>query len=57
MKAWLLTNNTKRKTLKGMEKFINSWLSRQQDNNKPSNNQYNKNTNWFDVIGKEEGIF
>ena len=57
MKAWLLTNNTKRKTLKGMEKFINSWLSRQQDNNRSSNNQYNKNTNWFDVIGKEEGIF
>ena len=31
MKGWLITNTTKRKTLKGMEKFINGWLSRQQD--------------------------
>jgi len=59
MKAWLFTNPTKRKTLKGMEKFINSWLSRQQDiPSKNTNTNYNnKNTNWFDVIGKEEELF
>lgn len=31
MKAWSLSNPTKRKTLKGMPRFINSWLSRAQD--------------------------
>ena len=31
MKGWLKTNPSKRKTLKGMPKFINSWLSREQD--------------------------
>ena len=28
MKAWLLSNPQRRKTLKGMPRFINSWLSR-----------------------------
>ena len=31
MKGWLLTNKSKRKTLGGMEKFINSWLSKNQN--------------------------
>ena len=31
MKAWLLNNPTKRKTLRGMTKFINNWLSKKQD--------------------------
>lgn len=31
MKAWLLTNQTKRKTLNGMKRFINSWLSKRQN--------------------------
>lgn len=32
--AWLDANPTKRKTARGMKRFVNSWLSRQQD--KPS---------------------
>ena len=31
MKGWLLTNPTKRKTKRGIGRFINSWLAREQD--------------------------
>lgn len=31
MRAWAITNPDKRKTRKGMTRFINSWLSRQQN--------------------------
>ena len=31
MKAWLMSNPQRRKTFKGMPKFINSWLAREQD--------------------------
>lgn len=36
MKGWLIANPTKRKTRRGVAKFINAWLSREQDKgNKP----------------------
>ena len=31
MRGWLLANQVKRKTKKGIERFINSWLSKEQD--------------------------
>lgn len=31
MRGWLLTNPAKRKTKRGINRFINSWLSREQD--------------------------
>ena len=31
MKAWLMSNPQRRKTFKGIPKFINSWLAREQD--------------------------
>ena len=31
MKGWLMTNPTKRKTKRGIGRFINSWLAREQD--------------------------
>lgn len=31
MRGWLLSNPNKRKTRRGIEKFINGWLSREQD--------------------------
>ena len=40
MKGWLNANPTKRKTKRGIKRFINSWLSREQDKPKP-NNIYN----------------
>lgn len=34
MKGWSMANPTKRKTVKGMPRFINSWLSREQNKSK-----------------------
>lgn len=36
MRAWLLTNRERRKTAKGMMKFANLWLSKEQDRAKPN---------------------
>jgi hypothetical protein len=35
MRGWSIANPAQRKTRKGMSKFINSWLSRQQDKSAP----------------------
>lgn len=43
MKGWLNANPTKRKTKRGIKRFINSWLSREQDKPKPNNNPNNIN--------------
>lgn len=43
MKGWLNANPTKRKTKRGIKRFINSWLSREQDKPKPNNNPNNVN--------------
>jgi len=48
MKAWLLSNPSKRKTIKGMQKFINAWLAREHDRN-PSSRQNRSNN--FPVVG------
>lgn len=42
MSGWLDANPQKRKTRKGIKRFINSWLSREQD--KGGNRQYGTNT-------------
>ncbi len=38
MKGWLISNPTKRKTAKGIKRFINGWLSREQDKGGNKNN-------------------
>lgn len=38
MKGWLIGNPTKKKTRRGIGKFINNWLSRNQDSNKGGSN-------------------
>lgn len=43
MKGWLNANPTKRKTKRGIKRFINSWLSREQDKPKPNNISNNVN--------------
>lgn len=35
MRGWLLSNPDRRKTRRGITRFINSWLARSQDNGKP----------------------
>lgn len=39
MKGWLLANSMKRKTPRGMPRFIHNWLSKQQDNYNGHNKQ------------------
>lgn len=38
MKGWLISNPAKRKTKKGILRFINTWLAKQQDSGKRNNN-------------------
>ncbi len=35
MKGWLIANPSRRKTKKGIDKFINNWLAKEQDKTKP----------------------
>lgn len=48
MKGWLESNPTKRKTKRGISRFINSWLARTQDNGGTKNRQ--KNSSYVDTI-------
>ena len=41
MKGWLMTNPAKRKTKRGVKRFINSWLAKEQD--KGGNSRYQRN--------------
>lgn len=41
IKGWCIANPTKRKTLRGINRFINSWLSKEQDKGKSSKQSYN----------------
>ena len=58
MDAWCDSNPTRRKTRRGIERFINSWLARTQDsggtkgkevNSQNGGNTYNSDQNWEDV--------
>lgn len=61
MVAWLDSNPTKRKTRRGIERFINSWLARTQDSgsskgqkevNEPvGNNAYDTDARWERISG------
>lgn len=39
MRGWLLSNPKNRKTANGMMKFVNAWLSKQQDRSKPNGSE------------------
>ena len=57
MRGWCNGNPSKRKTRKGISRFVNAWLGKEQD--KPSfakNNQQQNKSNWYDSrnIGKSE---
>lgn len=38
IRAWLVSNPTKRKTCKGMARFLNNWLSNAQNNQRTNGN-------------------
>lgn len=51
MKAWLINNPTKRKTRKGICRFINSWLAREQDrgrNYTPTKVEYTQDRSFYE---------
>lgn len=51
--AWLLSNPTKRKTRRGILRFINGWLERKQNNGRYNSNQDKdqpKDTNQYGIV-------
>lgn len=65
MRGWCISNPTKRKTVRGINKFVNGWLSREQDRGgtrkvnaeatqPPVNSRYNKK---YKTIVDEDGYF
>lgn len=56
MKAWLYANPNKRKTKRGMKRFINSWLSRSKSysENRSGNNAEPKVPDWYKNTGETE---
>ena len=53
MKGWCNSNPTKRKTRRGIKKFINSWLSKEQDKPKRYDNSFTGNFN-NDIDNKKQ---
>ena len=47
MRIWALSNPTRRKTKRGMTKFVNGWLERSQNSPRKKNN--NNGTNWESI--------
>ena len=54
MKGWLNANPTKRKTKRGIKRFINNWLSREQDKPKPNNIRKESTPKWLDKEKNED---
>lgn len=65
MKGWLLSNPAKRKTKRGINRFINNWLSREQDRGgncwKKSGSRENKPGMWHQKriyeLAKEDAVY
>lgn len=54
MKGWLDANPKKRKTIRGIQSFINSWLCRQQDKGSSYSTGNNKSDNQYIELLKKE---
>lgn len=55
MKGWSLGNASKRKTRKGMKRFINSWLAREQDRGGSRSSAPSSNTDRFAQFAQNRG--
>ena len=55
MKGWSLSNASKRKTRKGMKRFINSWLAREQDRGGSRSSAPSSNTDRFAQFAQNRG--
>ncbi len=66
MRGWCMSNPTKRKTLRGIKKFVNTWLSKEQDrgysftkgnvNNAESERQRQEYRDFNDKLNKLRGL-
>lgn len=56
MKGWLDANPNRRKTARGIKRFINSWLSREQDRggryHQPATSNHRQSQTWENPFGK-----
>lgn len=57
IKAWLVSNPKNRKTSGGMKRFINSWLSRAQDNHRISINNQQQRQSLKDFVFDDDFTF
>lgn len=49
MRGWVLADPKRRKTARGVRRFVNGWLSRTQDRGKPAKTQIGKAETWDDM--------
>lgn len=55
MRAWCINNPRRRKTAQGITKFINAWLSREQDSGrKPISQQQQTRPGYYDCVNEDE---
>lgn len=50
MRAWCLSNPTKRKTIRGVKKFVNGWLAREQDDSGRRSYTSRQGSGYIDAI-------
>jgi len=55
MNAWLDSNPSKRKTKKGIKKFITTWLSKEYDKTKAGDKSGHVDSGKYDIINIDEG--
>ena len=53
MKGWLNANPKRRKTKSGIKRFINNWLSKEQDRYKPHDEQPKNKNGFLTILEKE----
>ena len=53
MRAWCLSNMEKRKTRRGVKRFVNSWLSKEQDKSKSRPKEQGKPNKFHNFQGRE----
>jgi len=52
MRGWLLNNPKNRKTASGIRRFVNSWLSREQDRARPQKEKQQTYTHGSDRLAE-----
>lgn len=56
MKGWLNANPKRRKTKSGIKRFINNWLSKEQDSYKPHDEQPKNKNGFLNILENERNL-